>query len=150
MSGHSTTNNTITVTLTSNGGVDGYIASEYCVSSDDIRHSVSTNTTAVTITGLSPGTTCDLTVVAVFTGLNSSVAHFSGLSVSESGPGPVGTLAAQSLSYTAISVTWNKPSQPAGVITQYSVYVTDHEGRCVQHVQLCTTLLYGYTATPDV
>ncbi|XP_033741924.1 tenascin-like [Pecten maximus] len=139
MSGYSTTNNTITVTLTSNGSVDGYIASEYCVSSDDIRPSVSTTTTAVTITGLNPGSTCDLTVVAVFTGLNSSVAYFSGLSVNESNPGPVGNLSAQTLSSTAISVTWNKPSQSNGNITQYSVYVTDHEGRCVHLLQLCTT-----------
>ncbi|XP_069132644.1 cell adhesion molecule DSCAML1-like [Argopecten irradians] len=42
------------------------------------------------------------------------------------------------MSSTYISVTWNKPSEPTGDIIQYSVYVTNPAGTCVQHVQLCS------------
>ncbi|XP_021372257.1 tyrosine-protein phosphatase 10D-like isoform X2 [Mizuhopecten yessoensis] len=133
--GCSTTNDSITVTLNSPtpGKVDNYIASEDCSSSGDIiSPGVTVSGQNVTIGGLSPGITCNLTVIAVFGGHNSSAAVFSGLGIDEGPPGQVGDLAAQTLSATAISLTWKKPTEPNGDIIQYSVYVTDPVETCAQ------------------
>ncbi|XP_069132655.1 exoglucanase B-like [Argopecten irradians] len=135
----STTTDSITVQLVpSSGGVDEYFARADCRGADIITPVTTVSGNTLTISGLAPATTCNLTAFTVYAGLNSSVAYFTGLSISESEPGQVGGLVVQSLSSTAISVTWNKPTQANGDIIQYSVYVTNPVGTCVQHVQLCS------------
>ncbi|XP_060073798.1 phosphatidylinositol phosphatase PTPRQ-like [Ylistrum balloti] len=142
MSGHSTTSNSINVTLTSEGLVDRYIATSQCSSLDN-TNSLNVNVTVtnhiVKIDGLDPDTTCDVTVIAVFHKLNSSAALFRGLRTNETAPGPVGDLVALTLSSTAVRLTWNKPINPNGDITQYSVHVTYPNGTCVQLIQLLLT-----------